>query len=44
VHWPSGQVDQFIDVAANQAIRIVEGQAALQLTVVPIPSVSVEVP
>ena len=30
VHWPSGQMDQFIDVAANQSVRIVEGQATLQ--------------
>ena len=28
VHWPSGRVDRFTDVAAGQDIRIVEGSAS----------------
>lgn len=44
IHWPSGQVDRFIDVAANQTIRIVEGQAALQQTALSATPVSVRVP
>jgi hypothetical protein len=44
VHWPSGQVDRFIDVAANQAIRIVEGRATLQHSPLPATTVSIRVP
>ncbi len=29
LHWPSGQVDRFADVAGNQHIRVVEGSEVL---------------
>ena len=25
IHWPSGQMDRFVDVSANQILRLVEG-------------------
>lgn len=33
IHWPSGKVDRFTDVAANQHIRIREGSSSLETVV-----------